>query len=121
MAHSVSSDACQTTSGQDVTVNVEELEVGVGEGTERISFPEIKAESEVSCESVFIITNFKTTVCTHVCCLSNISVCMTISHHLKVVNLVPTCLCWLRFCGTFVVKDSFHIVLYPSKIHEISF
>ena len=45
MAHSVSSDACQTTSGQDVTVNVEELEVGVGEGTERISFPEIKAES----------------------------------------------------------------------------
>ena len=48
------SDTCPTTSGQDVTVKVEEgLEAEVGEGPEPISFPEIKAESEVSCVSVF--------------------------------------------------------------------
>ena len=52
MAHTVCNDTCQTTSGQDVSVNVEELEAGVGEGPEPI-FPEIKAESEVSCVSVF--------------------------------------------------------------------
>jgi hypothetical protein len=79
MAHSVPSDTCPATSGQDVTVKVEEgLEAGLGEGPEPISFPEIKAESEVSCVCVFIITHFTTTVCTHVCCLFDIPICMTI-------------------------------------------
>ena len=57
IAPSMCSDTCQTTShdgSQNVTVKVEEgLEAEVGEGPETISFPEIKAESEVRCVSVF--------------------------------------------------------------------
>ena len=46
------SDTCQTTS-QDISIKVEEgFDVEVGEGPEAISFPEIKAESEVSFVSV---------------------------------------------------------------------
>jgi hypothetical protein len=49
------SDTCQTPShdgSQDITVKVEEgFDGEVGEGPEAISFPEIKAESEVSCVS----------------------------------------------------------------------
>jgi hypothetical protein len=57
IAHSLCSANSPTTSHdgtQDVTVKVEEgLEAQVGEGPVPISFPEIKAESEVSCVSVF--------------------------------------------------------------------
>jgi len=48
---------CQMTSHdgiQNIVVKVEEgLEAEVGEGPELISFPEIKAEIQVSCVSVF--------------------------------------------------------------------
>lgn len=47
IAHSLCSDTCQTTSGQDVTVKVEEgLEAEMGEDPEPVSFPEIKAECD---------------------------------------------------------------------------
>ena len=57
IALSVFSDTCQMTSqdgSQNVTVKVEGgLEAEVVEDPEPISFPEIKAECEVSCVSVF--------------------------------------------------------------------
>ena len=49
------SGTCQTTSheSQDIFVIDEEgFDAGVGEGPEPTSFPEMKAESEVSCVSV---------------------------------------------------------------------
>jgi hypothetical protein len=56
IGRSLCSDTCPTTWGQDVTVKVEEgVEAEVGEGPEPISSPEIKAEREVSCVSVFIL------------------------------------------------------------------
>jgi len=57
IARSLCCDTCQMTSddgSQNVTVKVEAgLEAGMGEGPEPISIPEIKAEIEVSCVSVF--------------------------------------------------------------------
>ena len=53
---SMCSGTCQTTfhnESQDITVKDEGgFDAGVGEGPEPTSFPEIKAESEVSCVSV---------------------------------------------------------------------
>jgi len=90
---------------QNVTVKVEEsLETEVGEGPEPISFTEIKAESEVSCVScVFIITHFTTTVCTHVCCLFNISVCNTICFIVWLLTMFLHVIGWLQFCYIFLV------------------
>ena len=54
---SLCSDMCPAPShdgSECINVKVEEgLEVEVGEGPEPIPFPEIKAESEVGCVSVF--------------------------------------------------------------------
>jgi hypothetical protein len=67
--YSLCSDTCPATSGQDVTVKVEEgLEGEVGECPEPISFPEIKAESEVSCVSVFSLLHISQLLYTHICC-----------------------------------------------------
>jgi len=66
MTHSLCSGTCPTTSGQDVTVKVEEgLEAGVEEGPEPLSFPEIKAESEVSCVSVFSVLHISQLLYAH--------------------------------------------------------
>jgi hypothetical protein len=67
IGHSLCSDTGPTTSGKDVTVKVEEgLDAEVGEGPEPISFPEIKAENEVSCVSVFtLVLVSKNTIHTH--------------------------------------------------------
>jgi hypothetical protein len=76
------SDTCPTTSGQDVTVKVEEgLEAEVGEGPEPISFPEIKAESEVSCVSVFSLLHISQLLYTHMSiAFFNVPACITIFH-----------------------------------------
>lgn len=111
---SVCCDTGETTShdgSEDITVKDEEgFRAEVGEGPEAISFPEIKAENEVS---------FTTTVCTHVCCDVNFLVCMTVFHWLLII--FPHALCYLHFCGTFLVYDNFHIILCHFKIHEISY
>ena len=69
MARSLCSDTCQMTSddgSQDVTVKVEEVwEAEVGEGPEPISFPEIKAESEVSCVAVFSLLHISQLLYAH--------------------------------------------------------
>jgi len=69
VAPSMCSDTCQMTShdgSQDVTVKVEEgLEAEVGEGPEPISFPEIKAESEVSCVAVFSLLHISQLLYAH--------------------------------------------------------
>ena len=69
MACSLCSDACQVTSddgSQNVTVKVEEgLETEVVEGPETLSFPEIKAESEVSCVSVFSLLHISQLLYAH--------------------------------------------------------
>ena len=104
IGHSLYSDTCPATSGQDVTVKAEEgLEAEVGEAPEPISFPEIKAESEVSC--VFIITHFTINVCTHVCCLFNIPVCVTIFHIIEWLSVMFLhVIGWLHFCGTLLFE-----------------
>jgi len=67
---SLFSNTCQTSShdgSQNITVEVEEgLEAEVGEGPEPISFTEIKAESEVSCVSVFLLLHISQLLYAHV-------------------------------------------------------
>jgi len=66
IGRSLCSDTCPTTSDQDVTVKVEEgFEAEVGEGPEPISFPDIKAESEVSCVSVFSLLHISQLLYAH--------------------------------------------------------
>ena len=69
IASNMSSDTCQTTShdgSQNVTVRVEDgLETEVLEGPETISLPEIEAESEVSCVSVFSLLHISQLLYAH--------------------------------------------------------
>ena len=69
MACSLCSDTCETTlhdGSQNVTVKVEVgLETEVVEGPEPISFPEIKAENEVSCVSVFALLHISQLLYAH--------------------------------------------------------
>ena len=69
IAPNMCSDSCQTTShngSQNVTVHVEEgLEAELGEGPDTISLPEIEAESEVSCVSVFSLLHISQLLYAH--------------------------------------------------------
>ena len=69
IAPSMCSDTCQMTShngSQTVTVKVEEgLEAEVVEGPETLSLPEIEAESEVSCVSVFSLLHISQLLYAH--------------------------------------------------------
>ena len=100
---------CQTTShdgSRDITVIDDEgFDTEVGERPEPISFPEIKAESEVSCVSVFSLLHISQLLHTHVCCLFNVPACKTIAHHfigwflVMFLHVIGS----LHFCGTFLL------------------
>ena len=108
IVHSLFSDVCQTTSydgSQDITVEVEEgSEAEVGECPEPISFPEIKAESQVSCVSVFSFLHISQVLCAHVCCIFNVPVFKTMVCCVEcLLVMFLHVIGWLHFCGTFLV------------------
>jgi len=117
IGRSLCSDTCPTTSGQDATVKVEVgLEAEVGEGPEPISFPEIKAENEVSCVSVFSLLYISQLLYAHKSvAFFNVPVCITIFHIIECLLIMFLhVIGWLHYCGTLPFECiSVCVYLYP--------